>query len=83
MNDDLQNNTKKVMSLVVTIVLLTAGGYFIMYAPDRGEIAAGIDFNSAMGVLFIILEVAYNHYIERSVRRKYGPYPEYKGDIAA
>jgi len=27
--------------------------------------------------------VVYNNYIERSVRAKYGPYPEYKGDIAA
>jgi tetrahydromethanopterin S-methyltransferase subunit E len=27
--------------------------------------------------------VSYNYYIERSARRKYGPYPEYKGDIAA
>ncbi|WP_334102166.1 tetrahydromethanopterin S-methyltransferase subunit E, partial [Methanothrix soehngenii] len=36
-----------------------------------------------MGVFFIIVEVAYNFYIERSARRKYGAYPEYKGDIAA
>jgi hypothetical protein len=53
MNEDLQNNTKKVMSLVVTIVLLTAGVYFILYAPDRGEIA-GVNFNTAMGGLFIV-----------------------------
>ncbi len=53
MNEDLQNNTKKVMSLVVTIVLLTAGTYFIYYAPDRGEIA-GFNFNTLMGALFII-----------------------------
>jgi hypothetical protein len=53
MNEDLQNNTKKVMSLIVTIVLLTAGIYFIMYAPDRGEIG-GIQFNTAMGALFIV-----------------------------
>lgn len=32
-----------------------------------------------MGVFFILVEVSYNHYIERSTRRKYGPYPEYKG----
>ena len=36
-----------------------------------------------MGVFFIIVMIAYNFYIEKSVRAKYGPYPEYKGDIAA
>lgn len=55
MNEDLQNNTKKVMSLIVTIVLLTAGAYFIFYAPDRGDITGtGINFNTAMGSIFII-----------------------------
>ncbi len=53
MNENLQNNTKKVMSLVVTIVLLTAGAYFIMYAPDRGNIG-GFNFNTLMGIVFII-----------------------------
>lgn len=53
MDEDLQKNTKKVMSLVVTIVLLTAGIYFIMYAPDKGEVA-GFKFNTIMGALFII-----------------------------
>jgi tetrahydromethanopterin S-methyltransferase subunit E len=37
----------------------------------------------AMGIFFIIVMVSYNYYIEKSARRKYGPYPEYKGDIAA
>jgi tetrahydromethanopterin S-methyltransferase subunit E len=36
-----------------------------------------------MGVFFIIVMIAYNYYIEKSARRKYGAYPEYKGDIAA
>jgi len=27
--------------------------------------------------------VIYNNYIEKSTRKKYGPYPDYKGDIAA
>jgi hypothetical protein len=27
--------------------------------------------------------VSYNYYLEKSARKKYGPYPEYKGDIAA
>jgi tetrahydromethanopterin S-methyltransferase subunit E len=36
-----------------------------------------------MGVFFIIVMIAYNFYIEKSARRKYGAYPEYKGDIAA
>ncbi len=37
----------------------------------------------AMGLFFIIVMVIYNNYIEKSMRRKYGPYPEYKGDVAA
>jgi tetrahydromethanopterin S-methyltransferase subunit E len=37
----------------------------------------------AMGVLFVILMNLYNFYCELSARRKYGPYPGYKGDIAA
>jgi len=40
-------------------------------------------FAIAMGIFFIIVMVVYSNYIERSARRKYGPYPEYKGDIAA
>jgi len=36
-----------------------------------------------MGLFFIIVMVIYNNYIEKSLRRKYGPYPEYKGEIAA
>jgi tetrahydromethanopterin S-methyltransferase subunit E len=40
-------------------------------------------FAIAMGIFFIIVMVIYNNYIEKSLRRKYGPYPEYKGDIAA
>lgn len=67
MNDELQNNTKKVMSLVVTIVLLTAGIYFIKYAPERGEIA-GIDFNTAMGTLFIIYGLFRGYLLFKSAR---------------
>lgn len=37
----------------------------------------------AMGVIFIIIMNVYNFYMEVSARRKYGPYPGYKGDIAA
>jgi tetrahydromethanopterin S-methyltransferase subunit E len=37
----------------------------------------------AMCLFFIIVMVIYNNYIEKSLRRKYGPYPEYKGDVAA
>jgi len=37
----------------------------------------------AMGVIFVILMNTYNLYLEISARRKYGPYPGYKGDIAA
>ncbi len=37
----------------------------------------------AMGVIFIIVMNVYNFYMEVSARRKYGPYPGYKGDIAA
>jgi tetrahydromethanopterin S-methyltransferase subunit E len=40
-------------------------------------------FAIAMGVFFIIVMVSYNYYLEKSARKKYGPYPEYKGDIAA
>jgi tetrahydromethanopterin S-methyltransferase subunit E len=36
-----------------------------------------------MGVFFVIVMILYANYVERSARRKYGPYPEYKGDIAA
>ena len=67
MNDDLQNNTKKVMSLVVTIVLLVAGAYFMKYAPDRGKIA-GLDFNTAMGVLFIIYGLFRGYLLFKSAR---------------
>ncbi|OPX77707.1 MAG: Tetrahydromethanopterin S-methyltransferase subunit E [Methanosaeta sp. PtaB.Bin039] len=35
------------------------------------------------GVFFVIVMNLYNFYLERSARRKYGPYPGYKGDIAA
>src|SRR5512136_2321691 len=37
----------------------------------------------AMGVIFVIIMNTYNLYMEISARRKYGPYPGYKGDIAA
>ena len=37
----------------------------------------------AMGVIFVILMNVYNLYMEISARKKYGPYPGYKGDIAA
>jgi tetrahydromethanopterin S-methyltransferase subunit E len=37
----------------------------------------------AMGVFFVIVMNVYSFYIELSARRKYGPYPGYKGDIAA
>jgi tetrahydromethanopterin S-methyltransferase subunit E len=37
----------------------------------------------AMGVIFVIIMNTYNLYLEISARRKYGPYPGYKGDIAA
>jgi hypothetical protein len=67
MNEDLQNSTKKVMSLVVTIVLLTAGAYFMMYAPDRGEIA-GISFNKAMGTVFIIYGLFRGYLLFKSVK---------------
>jgi hypothetical protein len=67
MNDDLQNSTKKVMSLVVTVVLLTAGAYFIMYAPDRGDIA-GISFNKAMGALFIVYGLFRGYLLFKSVK---------------
>jgi hypothetical protein len=67
MNEDLQNNTKKVMSLVVTVVLLTAGAYFIMYAPDRGEIA-GMNFNTAMGALFIVYGLFRGYLLFKSTR---------------
>ena len=67
MNEDLQNNTKKVMSLVVAIVLLVAGAYFIMYAPDRGEIA-GVNFNKAMGGLFIIYGLFRGYLLFKSVK---------------
>lgn len=36
-----------------------------------------------MGLFFVILMNLYNYYVETSVRRKYGPYPGYKGDIPA
>lgn len=36
-----------------------------------------------MGLLFVILMNLYNFYVETSIRKKYGPYPGYKGDIAA
>lgn len=36
-----------------------------------------------MGLFFVIVMILYANYVERSARRKYGPYPEYKGDIAA
>lgn len=67
MNEDLQNNTKKVMSLVVTVVLLTAGAYFIKYAPNRGEIA-GMNFNTAMGVLFIVYGLFRGYLLFKSTR---------------
>jgi tetrahydromethanopterin S-methyltransferase subunit E len=37
----------------------------------------------AMGLFFIITMNLYNLYMEISTRRKYGPYPGYKGDISA
>ena len=37
----------------------------------------------AMGVFFVIVMNVYNFYLELSARKKYGPYPGYKGDIAA
>jgi len=37
----------------------------------------------AMGVIFVIVMNVYNFYMEVSARRKYGPYPGYKGDIPA
>ena len=37
----------------------------------------------AMGCIFIIFMNLYNFYLEVSARRKYGPYPGYKGDIPA
>lgn len=37
----------------------------------------------AMGCLFVLIMNLYNFYCETSARRKYGPYPGYKGDIAA
>jgi tetrahydromethanopterin S-methyltransferase subunit E len=37
----------------------------------------------AMGLFFVIVMNLYTIYVETSARRKYGPYPEYKGDIAA
>jgi tetrahydromethanopterin S-methyltransferase subunit E len=37
----------------------------------------------AMGLFFVIVMNIYTFYVETSARRKYGPYPEYKGDIAA
>jgi tetrahydromethanopterin S-methyltransferase subunit E len=37
----------------------------------------------AMGIFFVIVMNIYTFYVETSARRKYGPYPEYKGDIAA
>jgi hypothetical protein len=67
MNEDLQNSTKKIMSLVVAIVLLAAGAYFIMYAPDRGEIA-GISFNTAMGTIFIIYGLFRGYLLFKSAR---------------
>ena len=66
MNDDLQKNTKKVMSLVVAIVLLVAGVYFIMYAPDRGEIG-GFSFNKLMGGLFIVYGLFRGYLLFRSI----------------
>jgi hypothetical protein len=67
MNEDLQNNTKKVMSLVVTIVLLTAGVYFILFAPDRGDIS-GFNFNTIMGSLFIVYGVFRGYLLFKSVK---------------
>lgn len=37
----------------------------------------------AMGCFFIIVMNVYNLYMEISARKKYGPYPGYKGDIPA
>jgi hypothetical protein len=54
MNDDLQKNTKMVMSIVVATVLLIAGIYFIIYAPPQGKTLGGLDFNLVMGSIFII-----------------------------
>jgi hypothetical protein len=53
MNNDLQKNTKLVMSIVVATVMLIAGIYFILYAPEQGNTIGGLNFNSAMGGLFI------------------------------
>jgi tetrahydromethanopterin S-methyltransferase subunit E len=37
----------------------------------------------AMGIFFVIVMNLYSFYVDVSTRRKYGPYPGYKGDIAA
>ncbi|MCJ7444590.1 MAG: tetrahydromethanopterin S-methyltransferase subunit E [Methanotrichaceae archaeon] len=37
----------------------------------------------ATGIFFVIVMILYNFYCELSARRKYGPYPGYKGDVAA
>ncbi|OPX79750.1 MAG: Tetrahydromethanopterin S-methyltransferase subunit E [Methanosaeta sp. PtaB.Bin039] len=34
-----------------------------------------------LGLLIVLAMIFYANYVERSARRKYGPYPEYKGDI--
>jgi uncharacterized membrane protein len=67
MNEDLQNNTKKVMSLVVAIVLLVAGAYFIKYAPENGKFA-GIDFNLLMGSLFVVYGLFRAYLLFKSVK---------------
>jgi len=37
----------------------------------------------ATGLVFILIMIMYNFYMEVSARKKYGAYPGYKGDIAA
>lgn len=54
MNNDLQQNTKKVMALVVTVSLLVAAAYFVMYAPDSDTTVLGFNFNYAMAAVFTI-----------------------------
>jgi hypothetical protein len=54
MQNNLQENTKKVMSLVVATTLLLAGIFFIFFSPDRGTLwNTSLSFNHSMGAVFM------------------------------
>jgi hypothetical protein len=55
MQDNLQENTKKIMSLVVASTLLLAGVFFIFFSPDRGTLwNTSLNYNYSMGAIFIL-----------------------------